>query len=186
MAQPVELGQHEVDVLLGLRLVGDDGPEEVGQLPQRLVADHHTPAFHHPSLDDRSHFSKLILPEVVSLFITQPFWNIPEDNISALWLVVDQVELVRHLLHLLDLVGRQIHQPINLLFKSRHAPRPPLEPELEDVVMSTTLDDLVAGVVRHIVALVRLEKVIRRHLVAADEKSIFLEVEGGTLQQSSQ
>lgn len=166
MAQSVQLGQHEVDVLLSLRLVRDDGPEEVGQLPQRLVTDHHASTFHHPSLDDRSDLSKLILPEVVSLFIAQPFWNIPENNIRALWLVIDQVELVRHLLHLLDLVGRQIHQPVNLLFKSRHAPRSPLEPELEDVVMTSTLDDLVPRVIRDVVALVRLEQVVCRHLVA--------------------
>ena len=51
MAQPVKLGQHEVDVLLSLRLVRDDGPEEVGQIPQRLVTDHHASTFHHPSLN---------------------------------------------------------------------------------------------------------------------------------------
>ena len=47
-----------------------------------------------------------------------------------------------------------------------------MEPELEDVVVSTTLDDLVPCVVPHVVALVRLEKVVRRHLVAADEKTL--------------
>ena len=44
--------------------------------------------------------------------------------------------------------------------------RPPHEPELEDVVVASALDDLVAGVVRHVVVLVRLEQVLRGHRVA--------------------
>ena len=51
MAQSVELGQHEVNILFGLGLVGDDGPEEVGQVAKRLVADHHASCFHHSSLN---------------------------------------------------------------------------------------------------------------------------------------
>lgn len=169
MPKSVQLRQHEVDVLLCLCLIGDDRPEEVGQLPERLVADHHAPTFHHPALYDRSYFSKLVLPKVVSLFITQPCRDVPENNIGTLWLVVDQVELVWHPLHLLDLVVRQIHQTVNLLFKSRHAPCSPLEPELEDVVMTATLNNLVTRIIRDVIALVSLEKVVRGHLVAADE-----------------
>ncbi len=46
---------------------------------------------------------------------------------------------------------------------------PPLQPELKDVVVPPALDDLVAGVVAHVVQLVLLEQVVRGHLVAADE-----------------
>lgn len=48
--QPVQLIQHEVHVRLGLRLVGDDGAEEVRKFPQWLIADHHAASLHHPAL----------------------------------------------------------------------------------------------------------------------------------------
>ena len=47
-AEPVHLLQHEVHVLLGDRLVGDDRPEEVGLVVQRLVAHHQVAGVHHP------------------------------------------------------------------------------------------------------------------------------------------
>ena len=46
--ESVELLQHEVHVLLGAGLVGDDGPKEVGLVVQRLVADHQIARVHHP------------------------------------------------------------------------------------------------------------------------------------------
>ena len=49
---------------------------------------------------------------------------------------------------------------------------PPLEPELEDVVVPAALDDLVAGVVADVVDLVRLEQVVRGHLVAVDQETL--------------
>ena len=55
--EPIELLQHEVDVLLCLSLVGDDGPEEVGQLAQRLVADHHAAGLHHATLEQETELS---------------------------------------------------------------------------------------------------------------------------------
>ena len=51
-------------------------------------------------------------------------------------------------------------------------PRSPLEPQFEDVVVSAALDDLVAGVVGAVVALVSLEQVVSRHLVAADQEAL--------------
>ena len=51
-------------------------------------------------------------------------------------------------------------------------PRPPLEPELEDVVVPAALDDLVARVVGDVVVLVALEQVVGRHLVAADQEAL--------------
>ena len=53
VAESVELLEHEVDVLLGLGLVGDDGPEEVGELAQGLVTDHHAARLHHPTLREK-------------------------------------------------------------------------------------------------------------------------------------
>ena len=51
-------------------------------------------------------------------------------------------------------------------------PRPPLQPEFEDVVVPAALDDLVARVVGDIVVLVPLEQVVGRHLVAADQEAL--------------
>ena len=51
-------------------------------------------------------------------------------------------------------------------------PRSPLEPQFEDVVVSAALDDLVAGVVGAVVALVGLEQVVSGHLVAADQEAL--------------
>jgi len=48
-----------------------------------------------------------------------------------------------------------------------------LKPEFEDVVVSSALNDFVAGVVAHVVDLVRLEEVVCGHLVAADQQSLF-------------
>ena len=57
MSKSVELLEHKVDILLGLGLVGDDGPEEVGQLAQRLVADHHAAGLHHATLEQETELS---------------------------------------------------------------------------------------------------------------------------------
>ena len=53
MSKSVELLEHKVDILLGLGLVGDDGPEEVGQLAQGLVTDHHAAGLHHSTLSGK-------------------------------------------------------------------------------------------------------------------------------------
>ena len=57
VSKSVELLEHKVDILLGLGLVGDDGPEEVGQLAQRLVADHHAAGLHHATLEQETELS---------------------------------------------------------------------------------------------------------------------------------
>ena len=49
---------------------------------------------------------------------SQPLRHIPEDDVGALRLVVDEVEFLRLFLHFLDLVGRQIHQTVDLLFEA--------------------------------------------------------------------
>jgi hypothetical protein len=125
MTQPVHLSQHEVNVTLLDGLVGDDASEEVGELTERLVADHDGPCGHHPALDLSSHIAQLPLPVGSSVLGKFPgskaFRNVPEADVGALWLVVYQVELVGLLLHLLDLVGCQLQQPVNLLFESLHS-----------------------------------------------------------------
>ena len=50
MPKSVKFIQHEVNILLSLGLVGDDGPEEVWKRSQRLVADHHGASLHHATL----------------------------------------------------------------------------------------------------------------------------------------
>jgi hypothetical protein len=47
-------------------LVGDDGPEEVGAITQGLVADHHGPLLHHPTLQN------IIIVVMVPFFIVLP------------------------------------------------------------------------------------------------------------------
>jgi len=173
----VDLFQHEVNVLLSLSLIGDDGSEEVGNAAKRLVAHHHAPLLHHAALDDGGALAQLILPVMIFLLIAQSLRHIPEADIGALWLWCDQVELLAHLLHLLHLVMSQLHQSVNLTLKTFHPPRTPLKPKLEDVVVTTTLDHLVPGVVAAVVAFVRLEEIVRRHLVATDQQTLFLEVE---------
>jgi len=120
---------------------------------------------------------------VVPLLIPQPGWDVPEAHVGALWLRDDQVELVRHGLDPVHLVVGQLHQPVHLLLKADASPRSPLEPQFEDVVVSAALDDLVAGVVGAVVALVSLEQVVSGHLVAADQEAVFSDVQGGALQQ---
>jgi len=157
----VDLFQHEVNVLLSLSLIGDDGSEEVWYAAKWLVAHHHAPLLHHASLDDGRALAQLILPVMIFLLIAQSLRHIPEADIGALWLRCDQVELVTHLLHLLHLILSQFHQSVDLPLKTFHPPRTPLKPELEYVIVTTTLDNLVPGVVAAVVALVRLEEIVR-------------------------
>merc|ERR1712038_615398 len=79
--QSVQLLQHEVHVRLGLRLVGDDGTEEVRKIPQWLVADHHAACLHHPALEYCRGSAQLVLPPVVSLLAPQPDRNVPETHV---------------------------------------------------------------------------------------------------------
>ena len=51
MTETVDGVEHEVDVDLLDRLIGDDAAEEVGELAEGLVADHDRPLGHHPGLD---------------------------------------------------------------------------------------------------------------------------------------
>ena len=55
VSETVEGLQHKVDVDLLHRLVGDDAAEEVGELAERLVADHDGALGHHLGLDFGRH-----------------------------------------------------------------------------------------------------------------------------------
>ena len=52
--------------------------------------------------------------------------------------------------------------------------------------MPAALDHLVAGVIAHVVVLVRLEEVVRRHGVAVVEQTLLLHVEGAALQEHAE
>ena len=59
---------------------------------------------------------------VVSRFTnTMPRRCSPKDDVDTLWLVVEKVEEIWLLLHLLHLVLGQVHQMVNLLFEPLHA-----------------------------------------------------------------
>lgn len=61
MAQTVHFLHQKVNILLGDSLIGDDAPEEVGQLALWLVSHHESSSRHHSSLENgRNLFGKLI------------------------------------------------------------------------------------------------------------------------------
>ena len=70
------------------------------------------------------------------------------------------------------LVLPERHEPVHLGLHAAHPLGPPHQPELEDVVVAAALDHLVARVVAHVVVLVRLEQVLRRHRVAVVEQAL--------------
>ena len=71
-----------------------------------------------------------------------PLGNVPEADVGALGLRDDQVELVRHAVDPVHLVVGELHQPVLLLLKANVAPGPPLQPQLEDVIVTSALDHL--------------------------------------------
>ena len=105
----VELLQHEVHVLLGACLVGDDGPEEVGLVVQGLVADHQVARVHHPGLELGGHSAQLLLPLLVVLLAPQPLRHVPEADVDKLGLVINNVKSITELLHFPQLILGQIH-----------------------------------------------------------------------------
>ena len=73
-----------------------------------------------------------------------------------------------------DLVLSERHEPVHLRLHAAHALGPPHQPELEDVVVAAALDHLVARVVPHVVVLVLLEQVLRRHRVAVVQQALIV------------
>lgn len=61
---------------------------------------------------------------------------------------------------------------VNVLFVAFVALGSPLEPQLEDVIVSTALDHLVARIIAHIVVLVLLKQVICTHLVRLNKETL--------------
>lgn len=82
------------------------------------------------------------------------------------------MEAVGLLANALQLILDQLHEPVLLLLEALGALGPPLEPQLEDVVVPAALDHLVAGVVANVILLVGHEEILRRHLIAADEQAL--------------
>ena len=72
-----------------------------------------------------THRSELELPVPGSVLRTLPgpesLRDVPEDDVGALGLVVEQVELLAQLLHPAHLVGSQFHQALDLPLKAGHA-----------------------------------------------------------------
>lgn len=122
---------------------------------------------------------------MVPFLISQPLWNVPEAHVGALRLWHNEIELVRHAVDPVHLVRGEIHQPVLLLLKANVASGSPLEPQLEDVIVTAALDHLVSSVVAAVVTLVCLEEVIRRHLIAVDQEIILLYVECGALEEGA-
>ena len=52
------------------------------------------------------------------------------------------MELVWHAVDPVHLVVGELHQPVLLLLKANVAPGSPLQPQLEDVIVTATLDHL--------------------------------------------
>jgi len=102
---------------------------------------------------------------------SQPLGNIPKRDIDALRLE-DQMEAIGLLPDSLQLVLDQFHEAILLLLEALGALGPPLEPQLEDVVVPSALDHLVSGIITDIILLVGHEKILGRHLVTADEETL--------------
>ena len=141
-SQSVQFLQHKVNVIFRAGLVTDDGSEEVGFIIQRLVADHEVASVHHPSLEFRSHLPQLLLPRIIMINISQPLWYVPETEVHQLRILLDDVEPVPQLLHPLQLVLSQLHDSVHLHLKSLASLGSPGQPELENIIVSPTLNHL--------------------------------------------
>lgn len=82
------------------------------------------------------------------------------------------MEFLRLLFDASDLVQCQIHQRVDGVAKTVGALGTPLQPQLENIIVSATLNDLVAGVVANVVQLVGHEQILGRHLVTADQQAL--------------
>lgn len=60
MSEPLHLVEHEIDVALLDRLIGDDAAEKVGIHSQRLIADHDRSLVHHTTLQLCSDLKSMI------------------------------------------------------------------------------------------------------------------------------
>jgi len=118
-----------------------------------------------------SYLSQLLLLLGIMWYSSQPLGHIPKRDIDALRLK-DQMEAIGLLPDSLQLVLDQFHEAILLLLEALGALGPPLEPQLEDVVVPSALDHLVSGIVANIILLVGHEQILGRHLIAADEETL--------------
>merc|ERR1719411_1066334 len=112
--------------------------------------------------------------------------DVPETDIHHLRPLLDEEEPVAELHHPPDLVLGQLHDSVHLQLKPGSSLASPGQPELEDVVVTTTLDHLVARVVAHVVVLVLLEQVARLHGVAVRQDALLLQVESGALEENTE
>lgn len=129
---------------------------------------------------------------------TKTFWNVPERNVDQLRLQ-NKIKLVGLLLNSLDLILSQIHQAIHVSLKTSITLGTPLKPQLENVIMTSTLNNFVTSIISNIVEFIlndenierisksfhfllsyRHEKILGRHLVTtkkqALERKIFMKI----------
>ena len=125
-----------------ITLVGDDGPEEVWFVVQRLVAHHQIAGVHHPGLQFCRHFPQLRDSLLVMRGLPESLWDVPETDVHHLRRLLDEEEPVAQFLHPPDLVAGQLHDPVHLQLKPSRSLPSPGQPELEDVVVAAALDHL--------------------------------------------
>lgn len=119
----------------------------------------------------KTNLSQLLLPLRGVHHTSQSLWNVPEGDVNALGLH-NQVELVFLFPNPLHLVESKIHQAVYVSLETISSLRAPLQPQLEDVIVSSALNDLVTSIVADVVQLVSHEEIFGRHLVAADQKTL--------------
>lgn len=154
--------------------------EEIGQLPQRLVGDHHGALLYHGLLDLGRHFVQPVVEIPVALHLPQAGRHIPKADVGALRALKDQLES-RTLPHL---GGEELGHAEDLLdmrFQALAALGLPHKPELEDIRPATALDVLVARVIGGIVELVLLEQVCGIGRVALSQHLLVARKKGGAL-----
>lgn len=73
------------------------------------------------------------------------------------------------------LIQCQIHKRVDGIAKSVGTLGSPLEPQLEDIVVTAALDHLVTGIVANVVQFVGHEKILGRHLITAKKQALWRE-----------
>lgn len=84
------------------------------------------------------------------------------------------MEFVRLGFDALHLVFGQFHQSIDGVFEALGTLGTPLQPQFEDVIVAAALDDLIACIVADVVQFVGHEQIFGRHLIAAQQETLFL------------
>uniref|UniRef100_A0A8D8XNX8 Uncharacterized protein n=1 Tax=Cacopsylla melanoneura TaxID=428564 RepID=A0A8D8XNX8_9HEMI len=112
--------------------------------------------------------------------ISDSSWQIPEADVNHLRFK-NQIEFVGHRFDLLDHVVSKFHQTVDLVFKSFVSLGSPLQPKLEDIIVTTTLNDFVTSVVPDVIHFVLHEQIVSTHLITRYQQAVLFEVDCGAL-----